>query len=58
MQLEAMDNAFNVLSSAQTEEITGKDKKKNVLWSKWINIIIVFYWGVVLTRQLVVLLKY
>lgn len=58
MQLEAMDNAFNVLSSAQTEEITGKDKKKNVLWSKWINIIIVFYWGVVLTRQLVALLKY
>lgn len=58
MQLEAMDNAFNVLSSAQTEEITGKDKKKNVLWSKWINIIVVFYWGVVLTRQLVALLKY
>lgn len=25
MQLEAMDNAFNVLSSAQTEETTGKD---------------------------------
>lgn len=58
MQLEAMDNAFNVLSSVQTEEITGKDKKKNILWSKWINIIIVFYWGVVLTRQLVALLKY
>lgn len=26
MQLEAMDNAFNVLSSAQLEETTGKDK--------------------------------
>lgn len=27
MQLEAMDNALNVLSSAQTEEITGKDEE-------------------------------
>lgn len=26
MQLEAMDNALNVLSSAQTEETTGKDE--------------------------------
>lgn len=26
MQLEAMDNALNVLSSVQTEQTTGKDK--------------------------------
>lgn len=37
MQLEAMDNAFNVLSSAQTEETTGKDKTGKECLSKKLN---------------------
>lgn len=37
MQLEAMDNAFNVLSSAQTEETTGKDKAGKECLVKQVN---------------------
>lgn len=37
LQLEAMDDAFNVLSSAQTEETTGKHKTVKECLSKKLN---------------------